>query len=165
MNCFRRSAQLVAVVLLVMIGLTSCRNPAPLADDVIRVLKGQSKNVDELADSPFVPPHAKPHIDELPSTSAIQAEAVVLVQPALDVPVEQRLAFVDGVCQGVDAAEAVGDGPEAVLTWLVTQDDSWMSYSIQVDQLASNLMRAGSSEEAAAILARAAICQVASANS
>ena len=56
-------------------------------------------------------------------------------------------------------------GPAPVLTWLVTQDDSWMSYSIQVDQLARNLMSAGSSAEAAAILARAAICQVASANS
>ena len=158
----RRPRRLVK--LLSVVTLTLAVSGCSAGDDLLRGLRGLVDDTDILANSRWKPKdHTLPPPAQWPSERQITAEAVRLAKPVTDdVPPEDQQAAARYACESADAAEAAGGTPSEMAEYVETRTGSAYSYRLQVEQLAEDLVEAGSATEQAVVLGRITLCTWAS---
>lgn len=128
-------------------------------DDIARALRGVAHDSEGLATSRWRPRDVTlPPPAQWPSEDAIASEAVRLAAPVNDVPAQERKAAVGEACEVADAVEALGGTSADVADYLTTRTDTSLSYRIQIQQLAEDLVAADSTTDQTLVLARITVC-------
>lgn len=141
--------------------LSGCGPARQSGDDLLRVLRNEARNVDELTESRWVPPDLPSA--PLPASDDVAREARSIAQSADDLPSPERWEVINATCDYVDAM-AVEDGKDAA-TYVIERTGTSAANASKINSLADNLSKAKSSFDATRILGQAAVCEAAGARS
>jgi hypothetical protein len=132
-------------------------------DDLAKGLRGVVDDADTITTSKWKPKdYTLPPPASWPTDEQIVDEAVRLAAPVSDVPAEERKAAIGFACEAADGVEAANGTSADVADYVVTRTRTPMSYRIQVQQLAEDLVEADNQFEQLTILGRVTLCTWAS---